>query len=145
MSPTGEQSLSKECRLLGNFPPQPRPQVGTRPPEETGLQKDFPIGHSSQIASGGGRRMIYTGIDLIEIPRIAGVLERYPRRFLEKVFTPGEQRYARGRPHQLASRFAAKEAVMKLLGTGVRGVIVGRALLEGKFTVKEAIACWQNA
>jgi len=66
--------------------------------------------------------MFYTGIDLIEIPRIAGVLERYPVRFLEKVFTAGEQRYTRGRPHQLASRFAAKEAVMKLLGTGVRGV-----------------------
>ena len=66
--------------------------------------------------------MIYTGIDLIEIPRIAGVLERYPKRFLEKIFTPGEQRYSRGRPHQLASRFAAKEAVMKLLGTGVRGM-----------------------
>lgn len=66
--------------------------------------------------------MIYTGIDLIEIPRIAGVLERYPTRFLEKVFTAEEQRYARGRPHQLASRFAAKEAVMKLLGTGVRGM-----------------------
>ncbi|HCI85511.1 MAG TPA: holo-[acyl-carrier-protein] synthase [Dehalococcoidia bacterium] len=66
--------------------------------------------------------MIYTGIDLIEIPRIAGVLERYPKRFLEKVFTEGEQRYARGRAPQLASRFAAKEAVMKLLGTGVRGV-----------------------
>jgi holo-[acyl-carrier protein] synthase len=66
--------------------------------------------------------MIYTGIDLIEIPRVAGVLERYPERFLVKIFTEGEQRYARGRPHQLASRFAAKEAVMKLLGTGVRGV-----------------------
>lgn len=35
--------------------------------------------------------------------------------------------------------------VTALRGTGVRGVIVGRALLEGKFTVKEAIACWQNA
>ncbi len=66
--------------------------------------------------------MIYTGVDLIEIPRIAGVLERYPKRFLEKVYTEGEQRYSRGRPHQLASRFAAKEAVMKALGTGVRGV-----------------------
>ncbi len=32
----------------------------------------------------------------------------------------------------------------RLRGTGVRGVIVGRALLEGKFTVKEAIQCWQN-
>lgn len=75
-----------------------------------------------QAFSEDSDRMIYTGNDLIEIPRIAGVLERYPQRFLEKVFTEGEQRYARGRPHQLASRFAAKEAVMKLLGTGVRGV-----------------------
>ncbi len=66
--------------------------------------------------------MIYTGVDLIEIPRIAGVLDRYPSRFLEKVYTEGEQRYSRGRPPQLASRFAAKEAVMKALGTGVRGV-----------------------
>ena len=66
--------------------------------------------------------MIYTGIDLIEIPRVAGVLERYPKRFLSKVFTEGEQSYARGRADQLASRFAAKEAVMKLLGTGIRGM-----------------------
>lgn len=66
--------------------------------------------------------MIYTGVDLIEIPRVAGVLKRYPSRFLEKVYTEGEQRYSRGRPPQLASRFAAKEAVMKALGTGVRGV-----------------------
>jgi len=66
--------------------------------------------------------LIYTGIDLIEIPRVAGVLERYPKRFLSKVFTEGEQSYARGRANQLASRFAAKEAVMKLLGTGVRGM-----------------------
>tara|TARA_B000000460_G_scaffold111214_1_gene78048 strand:- start:51 stop:434 length:384 start_codon:yes stop_codon:yes gene_type:complete len=66
--------------------------------------------------------LIYTGIDLIEIPRVAGVLERYPKRFLSKVFTEGEQSYARGRADQLASRFAAKEAVMKLLGTGVRGM-----------------------
>lgn len=34
--------------------------------------------------------------------------------------------------------------IAALRGTGVRGVIVGRALLEGKFTVKEAIQCWQN-
>lgn len=67
-------------------------------------------------------KMIYTGVDLIEIPRVAGVLDRYPRRFLDKVYTEGEQRYSRGRAAQLASRFAAKEAVMKALGTGVRGV-----------------------
>lgn len=66
--------------------------------------------------------MIYTGVDLIEIPRIAGVLERYPARFLEKIYTQGEREYCRNRAPQLASRFAAKEAVMKALGTGVRGV-----------------------
>ncbi len=66
--------------------------------------------------------MIYTGIDIIEIARVAGVRDRYPRRFLEKVYTAAEQRYARNRSPQLASRFAAKEAVMKALGTGVRGV-----------------------
>ena len=66
--------------------------------------------------------MIYTGVDLIEIRRIAGVLERYPKKFLEKIFTNGERLYSRGRAEQLASRFAGKEAVMKTLGTGVRGV-----------------------
>jgi holo-[acyl-carrier protein] synthase len=66
--------------------------------------------------------MIYTGVDIIEIPRVAAVLERYPERFLRKVFTEGERAYCRGRAPQLASRFAAKEAVMKALGTGVRGV-----------------------
>ncbi|MCL7667702.1 1-(5-phosphoribosyl)-5-((5-phosphoribosylamino)methylideneamino)imidazole-4-carboxamide isomerase, partial [Klebsiella pneumoniae] len=35
--------------------------------------------------------------------------------------------------------------VAAMRGSVVRGVIIGRALLEGKFTVKEAIACWQNA
>ena len=64
--------------------------------------------------------MIYTGIDLIEIPRVAGVLERYPKRFLSKVFTEGEQSYARCRANQLARRFAAKEALSKALGTGIR-------------------------
>lgn len=39
---------------------------------------------------------------------------------------------------------SATADIAALRGTGVRGVIVGRALLEGKFTVKEAIQCWQN-
>lgn len=63
-----------------------------------------------------------TGVDLIEIPRIAGVLERYGARFLRRVFTRGEIDYCRGRPPNLAARFAAKEAAMKALGTGIRGV-----------------------
>ena len=66
--------------------------------------------------------MLATGVDIIEIPRVGRVLERYGRRFLERVFTPGEIAYCRERPPNLAARFAAKEATMKALGTGVRGV-----------------------
>ena len=66
--------------------------------------------------------MLYTGVDIIEIDRIRQVAERYGDRFLNRIYTPGEQRYCRGRAAQLASRFAAKEAVMKALGTGVRGI-----------------------
>ncbi len=62
------------------------------------------------------------GVDIIEIERIAGVFERYGERFLNRIYTNGEIAYCRGRPPQLASRFAAKEAVMKALGTGVRGI-----------------------
>ena len=66
--------------------------------------------------------MLVTGVDIIEIDRVAGVLDRYGDRFLKRIYSEGEIQYARGRAPQLASRFAAKEAVMKLLGTGVRGV-----------------------
>ena len=62
------------------------------------------------------------GVDLIEIARIAAVLKRHPKRFLEKVFTPAEVAYCRGRVPELAVRFAAKEAISKALGTGLRGV-----------------------
>ncbi len=66
--------------------------------------------------------MLTTGVDFIEIDRVAGVLDRYGDRFLRRVFTPGEIAYCRGRAPNLAARFAAKEAVMKSLGTGFRGV-----------------------
>ena len=66
--------------------------------------------------------MLTTGVDIIEIPRIKQVLDRYGQRFLDRVFTPDEIAYCRGRAPNLAGRFAAKEAAMKALGTGVRGV-----------------------
>ena len=66
--------------------------------------------------------MLTTGVDIIEIPRIKQVLDRYGQRFLKRVFTPDEIAYCRGRAPNLAGRFAAKEAAMKALGTGVRGV-----------------------
>ena len=66
--------------------------------------------------------MLTTGIDIIEISRVRGVLERYGQRFLNRIFTPAEIAYCRERAPNLAARFAAKEATMKALGTGVRGV-----------------------
>ena len=63
--------------------------------------------------------MIYTGIDMIEIDRIEKVLNEYNERFLNKIFTKNEQIYCNKRPKQLASRFAAKEALSKALGFGL--------------------------
>lgn len=62
------------------------------------------------------------GIDVIEIARVRAVLDRHPRRFLQRVYTPEEVAFCRGRVPELAARFAAKEAVMKALGTGARGL-----------------------
>ena len=64
--------------------------------------------------------MLTTGIDLIEIARVERLLSRYGDRFLARVFTPAEILYCRGRTAELAARFAAKEAVSKALGVGVR-------------------------
>lgn len=62
------------------------------------------------------------GIDVIEIARVRRVLERHADRFLRRVYTASEIAYCRGRVPELAARFAGKEAVMKALGTGVRGI-----------------------
>lgn len=64
--------------------------------------------------------MLTTGVDLIEIARVERILERYGDRFLERVFTPAEVLYCQARPRELAARFAAKEAVAKALGVGMR-------------------------
>ena len=66
--------------------------------------------------------MLSTGGDIIAIPRVRLVFVRYGQRFLDRVFTAGEIAYCRGRTSNLAARFAAKEAAMKALGTGIRGV-----------------------
>ena len=62
------------------------------------------------------------GIDIIRVQRIRETLERFGSRFSERVLTPAEQRYVRDRPETLAGRWAAKEAVSKVLGLGVRGI-----------------------
>ena len=62
------------------------------------------------------------GIDIIKIERIAAALKRFGDRFPNRVLTESEQRYVRNRPQNFAGRWAAKEAVSKVLGLGVRGV-----------------------
>ena len=62
------------------------------------------------------------GIDIIKVERIAESLERFGDRFTRRILTPHEERYVRGRAETLAGRWAAKEAVSKVLGLGVRGI-----------------------
>ena len=69
-----------------------------------------------------GGSALKVGVDLIEIPRIARALERYPG-FRERCFTEAERAYCDRRPNppqHYAARFAGKEAVGKALGSGVR-------------------------
>ena len=62
------------------------------------------------------------GVDLVGLDRIEDLLSRHEERFLERCFTPAERAYAdssvKRRAEHLAARFAAKEAVLKALGTG---------------------------
>jgi holo-[acyl-carrier-protein] synthase len=62
------------------------------------------------------------GIDIIKVDRIAAALKKHGDRFPRRVLTESEQRYVRNRPQNFAGRWAAKEAVSKVLGLGVRGV-----------------------
>lgn len=62
------------------------------------------------------------GIDIIKVERIQRSLDRFGERFTRRVLTTGEQRYVRGRAETMAGRWAAKEAVSKVLGLGVRGI-----------------------
>jgi holo-[acyl-carrier protein] synthase len=70
--------------------------------------------------------IIAHGIDLVDFPRIEQMIERHGQRFVDRLFTAAEQRYARGHRNAVekyAGRFAAKEAILKLVGTGWRGKI----------------------
>lgn len=71
-------------------------------------------------------QIVAHGIDLVDCPRIEEMVERHGERFINRVFTAAEQAYAeanKNKTEKLAGRFAAKEAVLKLMGTGWRGKI----------------------
>ena len=67
--------------------------------------------------------IVGTGVDIVEVNRIEAAVKRFGDRFLRRVFTPAELRYCMAKPNaaeRLAARFAAKEAGMKAIGTGLR-------------------------
>lgn len=64
--------------------------------------------------------MLTTGADILFIPRVTEAIERFGERYLQRIYTPSELAYCRGRVPELAVRFAAKEAVSKALGVGMR-------------------------
>ena len=72
-----------------------------------------------------GAGLVGLGLDVCEIPRVAGAIARHGGRFVERLFRPGEVRRPPSSPayaEHVAGLFAAKEAAMKALGTGMRGV-----------------------
>ncbi len=79
--------------------------------------------------------IIGTGIDIIEVARVAASIERFGARFLERVFTPAEIRYCdskQNRAERYAARFAAKEAALKAIGTGWRLGVTWRDVEVGR-------------
>lgn len=63
--------------------------------------------------------MLRTGVDLIEIDRIAAMISRHGAHFLERIYTQAELEMCNRRTESLAGRYAAKEAVAKALGSGI--------------------------
>ena len=100
----------------------PRPKSRLEPSEDRG---DAPASHRSEDGAPQAHPPEGTselGIDIIKVGRIQATLKRFGTRFSERVLTPAERRYVRDRPETLAGRWAAKEAVSKVLGLGVRGI-----------------------
>ncbi|NBX74407.1 MAG: holo-[acyl-carrier-protein] synthase [Alphaproteobacteria bacterium] len=71
------------------------------------------------------------GVDMVSIARVAAVVKAHPHRSQQRIFTPAEWAYAHTHAHPsraLAKRWAAKEAVAKALGTGLRGGVTLRSI-----------------
>ena len=64
--------------------------------------------------------MLSTGVDILFIPRVQSALDRFGDRFLARCYTPREIAACRGHISEFAARYAAKEAVSKALGVGLR-------------------------
>ncbi len=78
--------------------------------------------------------IVGTGIDIVEVRRVAASIARFGRRFLERVFTEAEIRYCESKQNKAeryAARFAAKEAALKAIGTGWRRGVAWREVEVG--------------
>lgn len=92
-----------------------QPETGIQPLPSEG-RGDAPASHRPEDS------IPEVGIDIIKVQRIRDAMDRFGARFSNRVLTAAEQRYVRDRSETFAGRWAAKEAVSKVLGLGVRGV-----------------------
>ena len=79
--------------------------------------------------------IVGTGIDLVEVPRIAAAIAQFGDRFLRRIYTEREIRYCdskQNRAERYAARFAAKEAALKALGTGWKRGVAWRDVEVGR-------------
>ena len=124
-SAAGPVPAPRVSRLGAPFPAHAAHFVRcVRGPGHPRLAKD-PLRRATRgrsFAASSLRMSSEVGIDIIETVRIRNVLEKHPRRFLDRVYTEWEQMYCRTNILHLSGRWAAKEAVSKVLGLGVRGV-----------------------
>ena len=101
---------------------------GARPAEEVAVAPGAVLlTQSGAVAPGAApgvapQETIELGIDIVRVQRISDALKRFGDRFSKRILTPAEAAYVRNRPETLAGRWAAKEAVSKVLGLGVRGI-----------------------
>ena len=116
-------------RLAARFVPsllRRQPAPGTPLPGGRPITYDRLVrAATSQFMNDEDRVIVGVGIDHVDAGRIAGLLERFGERGERRLFTEGELERCRDRPRPaecLAARFAAKEAFVKALGTGFRGM-----------------------
>lgn len=69
-----------------------------------------------------GGAVLASGVDLVDLRLLERMLVSGGQRYLDRIFTPAEQAHCAGRTPQLGTRLAAKEAMAKALGTGIRGI-----------------------
>lgn len=79
--------------------------------------------------------IVGTGIDIIEVARVAATIARFGDRFLRRIFTENEIRYCQSKHNaveRFAARFAAKEAALKAIGTGWRRGVAWKEVEVGR-------------